>query len=58
MTSADFGGCAVALMDGKKVETFSSAVMDAYHRRSGLNAQFYACQPSQGASATQLPIGE
>ena len=58
MTGAGFGGCAVALMDGKQVEAFSSAVMDAYHRRSGLNAQFYACQPSQGASATQLPIDE
>jgi galactokinase len=56
MTGGGFGGCAVALVDGEQVEAFTNAVMGAYHRSSGLNAQFYACQPSQGASVTQLSI--
>jgi galactokinase len=32
--------------------------MEAYRRRSGLDAQFYACQPSQGASVIQISIDE
>ncbi|MFL7869352.1 MAG: galactokinase [Anaerolineales bacterium] len=58
MTGGGFGGCAVALVDEKQVEAFTSAVMEAYHQRSGLNAQFYVCQPSQGASVTQLSIDD
>jgi galactokinase len=58
MTGGGFGGCAVALVDEERVETFTSAVVEAYHQSSGLNAQFYVCQPSQGASVSQLPIDE
>jgi len=58
MTGGGFGGCAVALVDKGQVEAFTSTVMDAYHRRSGLDAQFYACQPSQGASIIQFSIDE
>jgi len=54
MTGGGFGGCAVALVDREQVEAFTSAVMEAYRRRSGLEAQFYACQPSQGASMAML----
>ncbi|MBN1452475.1 MAG: galactokinase, partial [Anaerolineales bacterium] len=58
MTGGGFGGCAVALVDGEQVEAFTSVVMEAYRRRSGLEAQFYACQPGQGASITKLSIDE
>ena len=56
MTGGGFGGCAVALVDGEQVEAFTNAVMEAYYRSSELNAQFYVCQPSQGASVTRLSI--
>jgi galactokinase len=58
MTGGGFGGCAVALVNREQVETFTSSVMEAYRRRSGLDAQFYACQPSQGASVIQISIDE
>jgi galactokinase len=50
MTGAGFGGCAVALVDAEQVDTFISVVKEDYCRNSGLEAQFYACQPSEGAS--------
>jgi galactokinase len=58
MTGGGFGGCAVALVNREQVEAFTNAVMEAYRRRSGLDAQFYACQPSQGASVNQISIDE
>jgi galactokinase len=50
MTGAGFGGCAVALVDGGKVEDFVPAVEAGYRQRSGLEAQTYVCEASEGAS--------
>ena len=53
MTGAGFGGCAVALVDGGKVEDFVSAVRAGYRRKSGLEARMYVCQASNGASSIE-----
>ena len=50
MTGAGFGGCAVALVDEGKVGAFVTAVEAGYRQRSGLEAQMYVCQASNGAS--------
>lgn len=50
MTGAGFGGCAVALVDEEKVREFVSAVETGYRQGSGLEAQMYVCQASEGAS--------
>ncbi len=50
MTGAGFGGCAVALIDDGKVGEFVGAVEAGYRQRSGLEAQMYVCQASEGAS--------
>ena len=49
MTGAGFGGCAVALVDGVLVGAFVSSATEEYRQSSGLDAQFYVCQPSDGA---------
>jgi len=49
MTGAGFGGCAVALVDEKQVGGFTSTIAEKYRQRSGLEAQFYVCQPGAGA---------
>lgn len=54
MTGAGFGGCAVALVDAKHVDGFVEVVKEDYRRRSGLQAQFYLCQPSQGVIAVPI----
>ena len=50
MTGAGFGGCAVALVDGSKLEAFVPAVEAEYRQRSGLEAGVYVCRASAGAS--------
>jgi galactokinase len=50
MTGAGFGGCAVALVEKEKSQSFAEAVSTAYRQRSGLEASVYVCQASEGAS--------
>jgi galactokinase len=50
MTGAGFGGCAVALVNGKNAGEFVHAVSRAYRQRSGREAAVYVCKPSEGAS--------
>ena len=50
MTGAGFGGCAVALVEKEKAQSFADAVSTAYRQRSGLEASVYVCQASEGAS--------
>jgi galactokinase len=54
MTGAGFGGCAVALVKQNQVESFVSAVMAEYRQTSGLEAEMYVCQPSEGASSLKI----
>ena len=50
MTGGGFGGCAVALVEKDKAQSFAEAVSTAYRQRSGLEASVYVCQASEGAS--------
>ena len=54
MTGAGFGGCAVALVDAEQLDAFIKDVKEDYRKRSGMEAQFYVCQPSEGASEVRL----
>jgi len=54
LTGAGFGGCAVALVHGERVETFVAAVTRDYEEATGQAATLYVCQPAAGASVTAL----
>ncbi len=50
MTGAGFGGCAVALVETSKVESFSQDIVEAYQRSSQLTPNLYPANASKGAS--------
>jgi galactokinase len=50
MTGAGFGGCAVSLVAQEMTERFQQTVGAAYREATGLQATFYVCQASDGAS--------
>lgn len=41
MTGAGFGGCAIAIVDGLKLEKFKKSVYDGYNKLTGLKPEFY-----------------
>ena len=49
-TGAGFGGCMVALVRPEKIDAFSTSVIKEYKERTGLDAEIYAVQASDGAS--------
>ena len=49
MTGAGFGGCTVSLVDEKSVDKFITEVGYAYHKKTGLNADFYVADVGDGA---------
>lgn len=48
MTGGGFGGCVVALVEYKSVESFTENVQRKYVERTGLHPKGYVCQPSNG----------
>jgi galactokinase len=54
MTGAGFGGCAVALVEEKKVAKFVAATEKAYQAKTGLPPAIYVCRPSAGAEIRTL----
>lgn len=50
LTGAGFGGCTVNLVETDQADTFIQKLQEAYHQATGLTAQVYCCQASQGAS--------
>ena len=54
MTGAGFGGCAVALVEEKKVAKFVAATEKAYTAKTGLQPAIYVCRPSAGAEVRTL----
>ena len=50
MTGGGFGGCVVALVPNPLVEQVKDAVHSQYTDKSGLIADIFVCQPSDGAS--------
>lgn len=51
MTGAGFGGCTVNLVRAGAAEEFTDAVKEGYHEATGLNAEVYVCEASDGALA-------
>ena len=51
MTGAGFGGCTVNLVRADAAELFADAVKEDYHEATGLNAEAYVCEASDGALA-------
>lgn len=49
MTGAGFGGCAIALVEKDKVETFKKNVNQTYHEAVGYDATFYTAMIGDGA---------
>lgn len=49
MTGGGFGGCVVALMKQQLVTPVIDAVEQKYQALTGLKADIYVCQPSDGA---------
>lgn len=48
MTGGGFGGCVVALVENSAVDKVRNAVLEQYPARTGLVADFYVCQASEG----------
>ncbi|VTS12489.1 galactokinase [Streptococcus pseudoporcinus] len=49
MTGAGFGGCAIAIVDKKQVESFKKAVEERYQDVIGYKPEFYIAEVAQGA---------
>ena len=51
MTGGGFGGCIVSLAPKEKVTAIKQAIESRYEKQTGLKADIYVCQASQGASS-------
>lgn len=51
MTGAGFGGCAVALIDAAREESFVASIREQYQDATGLEPNIYVSQPTDGARA-------
>ena len=49
MTGAGFGGCTVNLVEEEAVPQFREKLQGEYFRRSGIDPEIYASEPSDGA---------
>ncbi len=49
MTGAGFGGCTVSIVKESAIDTFRSALLDEYAKRTGLTADIYISQAENGA---------
>jgi galactokinase len=49
MTGGGFAGCAVALVDSTKADTFARSVAAEYEQVTGLEPQIYICEATNGA---------
>lgn len=49
MTGGGFGGCTVNLVEGEKINCFTSLVVNTYRKRFGFNAEIYVCDAVDGA---------
>ncbi|MCD4697163.1 MAG: galactokinase [Bacteroidales bacterium] len=48
MTGAGFGGCAISLVHKDQIETFKKKVGKTYFEKTGLKADFYFAEPTNG----------
>ncbi len=54
MTGAGFGGCAVALVEGRAVDAFIPAVSRCYQAATGRRPALYPCRPAEGVEVHDL----
>ncbi|GAK57277.1 galactokinase [Candidatus Vecturithrix granuli] len=54
IAGAGWGGCAVALIKADDALTFRARIADEYQAHTGLHADIFLCQPSQGAGRIGL----
>jgi galactokinase len=54
MTGAGFGGCAIAVVKKGNEDALRSRVMESYPKKTGIEPEVYASNPSDGAKATVL----
>lgn len=50
MTGAGFGGCAIAIVRKDAVPSFMASVQAGYTAKTGLEADFFACESGDGAA--------
>jgi galactokinase len=55
LTGAGFGGCAIALVDGKRVESFTGAVTVAYMSATGRQTAIIVSRAREGTRLVSLP---
>lgn len=53
MTGAGFGGCAIALVETKKIERFKASVARGYQETTGLIPEFYVASIADGVKAIE-----
>ena len=54
MTGGGFGGCAITLVDARRVEAFVKQVPKLYKERTGLETEAYLATAEGGAEVTAL----
>ena len=54
MTGAGFGGCAIALVQKQKIDSFIENVQKDYTQKIGYSAEFFACGSGDGVH--ELPL--
>lgn len=57
ITGGGFGGCTVNLVSTEKAESFVESVRREYEERTGIAAQCFVCEPSDGALAIAAKSG-
>ena len=51
MTGGGFGGCAIALVQKKRIDSFRKILTDRYHTVTGLQCEIYECEAEDGVRA-------
>jgi galactokinase len=57
ITGGGFGGCTVNVVSAEKAERFVEIVRREYAERTGIAAQCFVCEPSDGALAIAAKVG-
>jgi galactokinase len=57
ITGGGFGGCTVNVVSAEKAERFVESVRREYGERTGIAAQCFVCEPSDGALAIAAKVG-
>ena len=56
MTGGGFGGCVIALVPNRLVDTVRHAVEEEYHRVTGIKENIYICHAQQGSAEIKIDV--